>query len=248
MPDGYGFLRRGLMSSIEPNKKAEGLLLSVLDKTQRKAYKKYKSFSLYEQKKDRVWEFYFRYHYPVEVITKQETFQLCVDFAEHIPTEDLLLAAYLEVKGGRGDKLFLLRNSIGFNYAAAHALCAAMRASAVSMRELAYGVRQVCRAMSRLDPALPGGDYQGTYTETNERAVPLTLQELEATVSRLRRECGPPVPRRVSCSLRGNQMLHRHVTMLAGADAPPLEHIATVFGMEVYVDPNQKEPFRLLRR
>ena len=182
-----------------------------------------------------------------------------MDFAESIPTEDLLLAAYLEVKGGRGEKLLLLRNSMNFDYVAARSLCRAMRASAVTMHELANGVRQVARAgrsfseaveqVALIDPAVPGGDYRGTCTVSNkrERAVPFTLQELEDTVARLRRECGPPVPRRVVCNLRGNQMLHRHVTMLAGADAPPLEHMATILGgIEVYVDPEQKEDFKFI--
>ena len=49
--------RRGLTGSVEvePNKKAEGLLLSVLDKAQRKSYKEHKAFEYHEKAKRRTW-------------------------------------------------------------------------------------------------------------------------------------------------------------------------------------------------
>jgi len=87
---------------IKPNLKAKKLLLSVLSSKQRKQYKKSNCFT-YQDKQKRDWEFHLRYHYPV-VCVKPLT-QLCIELGQETPTEDILLKAFLEIKGGRGDKM-----------------------------------------------------------------------------------------------------------------------------------------------
>lgn len=90
----------------KPNKRAEALLLSVLNAKQKKQYEAKKLFCCLEKEKQRFWRFTFRYHYPVEYATPPNGFRgLCVDLDQETPTEDILLICYLEVKGGRGDAL-----------------------------------------------------------------------------------------------------------------------------------------------
>lgn len=82
------------------------LLLMFLEKKEADEFEKDGRFQWHDEV-GRLWTFKRQFHYPVQVV---ETYgaspkDLCFDFDPEAPVEDLLLLAYLEVKGGRGDKL-----------------------------------------------------------------------------------------------------------------------------------------------
>jgi len=88
------------------HKQATELLLMFLDEEQAEQFRELGQFA-FRDKKGRNWTFFRRFHYPVTVLDSQKDkyLKLCFDFDPKAPTEDLLLLAYLEVKGGRGDRL-----------------------------------------------------------------------------------------------------------------------------------------------
>jgi len=88
--------------------RARKLLLKFLNKEQAEEFKKRGGFRYEEHLGDgtkREWFFWNTYHYPVTCEKNGYTFRLCFDSDSKMPTEDLLLLAYLHVKGGRGDEL-----------------------------------------------------------------------------------------------------------------------------------------------
>lgn len=105
------------------HKQATELLLMFLDKEQAKQFKESGAFA-YLDDQGRHWRFYRRFHYPVdvrEVAPPAEDWpqapeqwpvpsgkpaqKLCFETGSDMPIEDLLLLAFLEVKGGRGNEL-----------------------------------------------------------------------------------------------------------------------------------------------
>lgn len=104
---------RGIYEAV--HKQATELLLMFLDKGQNEQFKESGVFS-YVDNQNRYWHFYRRFHYPVTVeeFLGKETkrvgavfmpTRLCFETRSDMPIEDLLLLAFLEVKGGRGDEL-----------------------------------------------------------------------------------------------------------------------------------------------
>jgi len=93
------------------NEKAEKLLLSFLDSKQQQDYRESGYFGYIEKDIRREWKFHFRYHYPVEFRYSDSHYEcnefigLCIELENETPTEDILLMSFLEVLGGRGDKI-----------------------------------------------------------------------------------------------------------------------------------------------
>jgi len=80
--------------------KARKLLKKLLPLEEWKRFQK-KGYFVYIDKFKNRWEFINRFHYPI--IFNDE--QICISGDDEAPIEDLLIQCYLEVKGGRGDKL-----------------------------------------------------------------------------------------------------------------------------------------------
>lgn len=86
--------------------RATELLLMFLEKKEASDFEKDGRFQRHDEM-GRLWTFKRQFHYPIQVEEAHGAFikSLCFDFDPEAPVEDLLLLAYLEVKGGRGDKL-----------------------------------------------------------------------------------------------------------------------------------------------
>jgi len=95
------FTDTGLGAAI--HEQATELLCMFLEPEQAAEFKDKGRFD-YIDEENRTWRFIRRYHWPIELWTDGKLQRkLCLDIDPEAPTEDLLLWAYLQVKGGRGE-------------------------------------------------------------------------------------------------------------------------------------------------
>lgn len=133
--------------STKAEEKAMRLLRRFLTKEQDEQLTKIHLFR-FTDSKHRDWTFYDRFHWPVGVSIKGKNVTLCFQTDPKVPTCDLLLQAYLEVKGGNGDRLIKIGTErsirpypMGFQQAMVNA--------AVSVNEMQEGMRRMSEAMLR---------------------------------------------------------------------------------------------------
>lgn len=255
----------------EVNKKAEKLLLSFLDPMQKRYYKRLKRFEHLEKDAKREWQFHFRYHYPVEFRNPDDNFiGLCIELENKTPTEDILLMCLLEVRGGRGDDIIRagkrnpqpLRDDQRLHRGASPETIeflgseAELRRFSEQWRETmergrtAFGdLEQAFRRVALLTHQFPQEYLQQedrrTATEV-QNAEPLTLEQL--------RECfqafaNISITRKVSCSSEayGDLIRRNDIVLNEGVSiniATNDLYIGSLWGIELYVDPDQREPFR----
>lgn len=97
------FTDTGLGASI--HEQATELLCMFLEPEQAAEFKEKGRFD-YTNEENQTWRFIRQYHWPVELwIDGKRQQKLCLDIDPEAPTEDLLLWAYLQIKGGRGDEI-----------------------------------------------------------------------------------------------------------------------------------------------
>jgi len=97
------FTDTGLGAAI--HEQATELLCMFLEPEQVVELKEKSRFD-YIDEENRTWRFLRRYHWPVELwINGKLQQKLCLDIDPEAPTEDLLLWAYLQVKGGHGEEI-----------------------------------------------------------------------------------------------------------------------------------------------
>jgi len=79
---------------------ARKLLKKLLSLEEWKRFQR-KGYFIYIDRFKNRWKFINRFHYPI--LFNEE--RICIDADDEAPIEDLLIQCYLEVRGGRGDKL-----------------------------------------------------------------------------------------------------------------------------------------------
>lgn len=248
----------------EASKRAEELLLSFLDSEQKKTYKEKNFFKYKEIPQLRLWTFYNRFHYPVVVKDARWNFyNLCIQLDDKTPTEDILLMAYLEVKGGRGDKLLTLNPRIERFMPMPDLSVPAQRCIDVaqtfsnqvrSTNEHSRDFAEAYRLSRRIYQESLGAPREsisseeqritGTVARSNNNvAPPLTLEALTGVMRSLRQNGGRV--RRISCSPAFISRLQRDVAP-RGEEQSQIGMFAEIFGIEVFVNQSQTEPWILI--
>jgi len=243
----------------KPNKKAEALLLSVLDKEQKSQYREEKRFRYTEQVKQRFWLFRFKYHYPVQYKyfdPASEFLGLCIDLDQETPTEDILLICYLEVKGGRGDAL--IKAGLG-GWSSVPPLIR-------SGRRPSDPVPEPPRRPSAI--AVDGVEDRETCTHAVDRSrlnrerLFQTVGDLVTNTERLTRSMSratenlqtlrrvlqyATVGGMVSCNQRMYDWVRENISQANFMpEGDRIASVCSLFGMNVIVDPNQREPIRII--
>ena len=260
-------------SKPKVNEKARELLLSFLDSEQKQDYKKLGYFEYLEKAAIREWRFHFRYHYPVEFRNSDTEFiGLCIELENETPTEDILLMSLLEVRGGHGDEIIKAghRNprplrgdqrlhpggspgigAIEFSGSEEDLRRLSQRWSeAMGQGRTAFGdLERAFRRVSEITHQFPQEYFQQEDRRTAaevQNAEPLTLEQL--------RECfqsfaNISITRKVSCSSEayGDLIRRNDIVLNEGVSiniATNDLYIGSLWGIELYVNPDQREPFR----
>jgi len=271
---GYGVYGVDLANNKpKVNEKARELLLSFLEPKQQQDYRKLGHFGYLEEAAKREWKFYFRYHYPVEFRNQgANSIGLCIELEDETPTEDILLMSLLEVRGGHGDKIIRaghrdpqpLRDDqilhqggspeegvIEFSGSEAdlrrltQRWSEAMERGRTTTRELGEAFRRV---------ALLTHQFSQEYFQQEDRRTAIEIQNAEPLTLERLRECFQSlgqvsVTRKVSCSPEayGDLIRRNDIVLNEGVSINIMTndlYIGSLWGIELYVNPDQREPFR----
>lgn len=259
---GYGVYGVDLADSKpKVNEKARELLLSFLDSKQQQDYRKLGHFGYLEEAAKREWRFYFRYHYPVEFRNPNDGFiGLCIELENETPTEDILLMCLLEVRGGRGDDIIragkrnpqplrddqILHPGISPTIEQIRELREAFINASISARRFREQIREEGLRIIGLPQQWISEENRETATEARDIAPPLTLEQLHETFLSI---AETPRIKKISCSSEAHSdLIERRDIVLNPGISIKLEnnnlYFGSLWGIELYVNPDQREPFR----
>lgn len=262
-------------SKPKVNEKARELLLSFLDSKQQQDYRKLGHFGYLEEAAKREWRFYFRYHYPVEFRNLNDKFiGLCIELENETPTEDILLMSLLEVRGGHGDEIIKaghrnpqpLRDDQRLHPGDSPEIGAIeFLGSGEDLRRLSQRwseaieqgrttARELGEAFRRVASLTHQFPYEYLQQEDRRTAIEIQNAELftlEQFRGYLQDIANTPTPRKVSCNSAVYESLIRRndIVLNEGVSiniATNDLYIGSLWGIELYIDPDQREPFKII--